>query len=447
MPLRHGRARRGGDRRRQDAAHQRSQQIDGLCPRGWRLRRCRRARRANAFRLRRCVAARRFFHPVAARQHFLGRRGREQRGHRARQQPALVGPAAHRAPADDRRARHRRASSMCSPISASPRTRRFPPTMPLRIATVLVKCEPDRRGRIRGHRHTMLDDTDINAQRHIRGAVAGLVAGVIGDGRIFVSGGAEHQGPGRRRPDCGHRLARSKAAPDADRHRRRRRGRMRDGAQARRCSRDVEVVCLERVSRDDHSEAGTGLNVGPNAVKALDAIDPRTGRRASPRPVLSGATGGYRSPTARVLFDLPLANVADGPGWRIRWSELYRVLREAAGDSVSYGCEITGHRPRSGRSRARPSISWRQDGKAHRLDGIDLLIAADGRYSGVRRAISGEPAVRQTGVAIFRAAGAGHVERFDRRLRAMVQRAQPPAVVSGAARAYLCRRHVSDSTG
>jgi cyanuric acid amidohydrolase len=64
-----------------------------------------------------------------------------------------------------------------------------------RIATVLVKCEPDRRGRIRGNRHTMLDDTDINAQRHIRGAVAGLVAGVIGDGRIFISGGAEHQGP------------------------------------------------------------------------------------------------------------------------------------------------------------------------------------------------------------------------------------------------------------
>ena len=64
-----------------------------------------------------------------------------------------------------------------------------------RIATVLVKCEPDRVGRIRGNRHTMLDDTDINAQRHIRGAVAGLVAGVVGDGRIFVSGGAEHQGP------------------------------------------------------------------------------------------------------------------------------------------------------------------------------------------------------------------------------------------------------------
>jgi cyanuric acid amidohydrolase len=64
-----------------------------------------------------------------------------------------------------------------------------------RIAGVFVKCEPQRQGCVRASRHTMLDDTDINAQRHIRGAVGGMVAGVIGDGRIFVSGGAEHQGP------------------------------------------------------------------------------------------------------------------------------------------------------------------------------------------------------------------------------------------------------------
>ena len=64
-----------------------------------------------------------------------------------------------------------------------------------RLQAVFVKCEPDRRGAIRGQRHTMLDDTDINAQRHVRGALGGLVAGVVGDTRIFVSGGAEHQGP------------------------------------------------------------------------------------------------------------------------------------------------------------------------------------------------------------------------------------------------------------
>lgn len=64
-----------------------------------------------------------------------------------------------------------------------------------RIVCVLVKCEPDARGQVRGQRHTMWQDGDINAQRHIRGAVGGLVAGVLGDTRIFVSGGAEHQGP------------------------------------------------------------------------------------------------------------------------------------------------------------------------------------------------------------------------------------------------------------
>lgn len=77
-------------------------------------------------------------------------------------------------------------------LSASPQV---PPALRPRLAAAFVKCEPDRRGRVRGARHTMLDDTDIDAQRHIRGAVGGLVAGVLGDTRVFVSGGAEHQGP------------------------------------------------------------------------------------------------------------------------------------------------------------------------------------------------------------------------------------------------------------
>lgn len=171
---------------------------------------------------------------------------------------------------------------------------------------------------------------------------------------------------------------------------------------ARRLSRldGVEVICLERVARDDHSEAGTGLNVGPNAVKAVKTIDPELADLISASSYLwhnwrISLTDGT------VLFDLPLNNVADGPGWRIRWSELYRVLREAAGDCVSYACEITD----IGRDATDPrktSIAWIQDGETRRLDAVDLLIAADGRFSAVRRAISGEPEVRQTGVAIFR---------------------------------------------
>ena len=64
-----------------------------------------------------------------------------------------------------------------------------------RIAAVLAKAEPSRSGMIRGRRHTMLDDSDIHASRHARALVGGVLAGMFGDTQLFVSGGAEHQGP------------------------------------------------------------------------------------------------------------------------------------------------------------------------------------------------------------------------------------------------------------
>ncbi len=64
-----------------------------------------------------------------------------------------------------------------------------------RIVNVFAKAEAAPDGTIRGLRHTMLDDTDISATRHARAAVGGLLAGVAGSAAIYVSGGAEHQGP------------------------------------------------------------------------------------------------------------------------------------------------------------------------------------------------------------------------------------------------------------
>ena len=66
---------------------------------------------------------------------------------------------------------------------------------PGRLRAVFAKGEPDATGRIRGQRHTMLGHTDIDAQRHLRAALRAIVAAAAGDGRVFVSGGAEHQGP------------------------------------------------------------------------------------------------------------------------------------------------------------------------------------------------------------------------------------------------------------
>jgi cyanuric acid amidohydrolase len=64
-----------------------------------------------------------------------------------------------------------------------------------KLLAVLAKADPSSTGRIRGARHIMLDDSDINATRHARALVGGVLAGVVGRTDLFISGGAEHQGP------------------------------------------------------------------------------------------------------------------------------------------------------------------------------------------------------------------------------------------------------------
>ena len=60
-----------------------------------------------------------------------------------------------------------------------------------RLDAVLCKAEPATTGEIRGNRHIMIDDSDINAARHARAVVGGMVAGAVGRTDVFVSGGAE----------------------------------------------------------------------------------------------------------------------------------------------------------------------------------------------------------------------------------------------------------------
>jgi cyanuric acid amidohydrolase len=64
-----------------------------------------------------------------------------------------------------------------------------------RISAVLAKAEAAQSGQVRGQRHTMLDDSDIASTRHARAFVGGALAGLFGFTDLFVSGGAEHQGP------------------------------------------------------------------------------------------------------------------------------------------------------------------------------------------------------------------------------------------------------------
>ncbi|MDW3225072.1 MAG: ring-opening amidohydrolase [Paracoccaceae bacterium] len=64
-----------------------------------------------------------------------------------------------------------------------------------RLRAVFAKAEASTSGRVRGHRHTMLDDSDISSTRHARAFVGGVLAGLTGRTDLFISGGAEHQGP------------------------------------------------------------------------------------------------------------------------------------------------------------------------------------------------------------------------------------------------------------
>ena len=162
----------------------------------------------------------------------------------------------------------------------------------------------------------------------------------------------------------------------------------------------MEVTCIERVAADDHSEAGTGLNIGPNAVRILQAQDPELANEISAAS-FSWASWKVSTTAGQPLLSLSMPDIAGMSGWRIRWSELYRVLRDAAGSAVKYSSTVT----KIGRSQSnldKCEVEWTGDAGAMRLADIDLIIAADGRYSQTRRAFSGEPPIRQVGVAISR---------------------------------------------
>ena len=163
---------------------------------------------------------------------------------------------------------------------------------------------------------------------------------------------------------------------------------------------DCELVCIERVSPDGQDEAGTGLNIGPNAIKCLRAHLPREADAivANSLPwrvwtvALTDGTG---------LMDLSLDTVADNPGIRIRWADLYALLRKPLGATITYGAELTG----CGQDAGGSFVVWldRSSGRSRRIDGIDLLIAGDGRYSAIRRFVLGGPEIPHfLNVCLFR---------------------------------------------
>ncbi|MET8751896.1 FAD-dependent monooxygenase [Streptomyces sp. NPDC004667] len=149
-----------------------------------------------------------------------------------------------------------------------------------------------------------------------------------------------------------------------------------------------EVTVLERSPALE--DAGAGISLAANGVRALDALGVGPAVRAAARPQY---TGGTRTPAGLWLARMDgaaLERALGTPVCGIPRAELHRVLREA----LPTGCL------RIGTGTVASAAEW----------DADLLVAADGVRSGVRAELFPEhPGPVYSGSTVLRAVTAGPV--------------------------------------
>ncbi len=157
------------------------------------------------------------------------------------------------------------------------------------------------------------------------------------------------------------------------------------------------VDIFDRMPPGREEEAGTGLNCGPNAMKALRLHLParHAALRAASLPwtrwIIETAEG-------QRLFDLPLGEVAEESGIRLRWPDLYQQLRAPVADLTHHELELVAVEEDAA-GRLVPVLEA-PDGARLRPRGYELLVAADGRHSALRRLTSGAPRPALHGIAM-----------------------------------------------
>jgi salicylate hydroxylase len=162
--------------------------------------------------------------------------------------------------------------------------------------------------------------------------------------------------------------------------------------------RGITLDAFDRLAPGEEAEAGTGLNLGPNAMKALRLHLPQ--RHAAVRAAaLPWSRWTIEMADGERLFDLDLAEVAEEPGIRLRWSALYDVLRAPMAGRTRRGCTLEALEE-DAKGRLVPVL--REGGGLIRPGGYDLLVAGDGRYSALRAITLGAPKSRLHGVALTR---------------------------------------------
>ena len=170
-------------------------------------------------------------------------------------------------------------------------------------------------------------------------------------------------------------------------------------AAARKLSPGISIEAFDRISSNARDEAGTGLNIGPNAIKALrlngdlclDAL--RSVSLPWCRWVIALTNGA-------TLVELDLLDIAEDPGIRIRWADLYGVLRAESAEATTHDRALEALEE-DGAGRLIPVFKT-SSGNLIRNGAFDLLVAADGRYSRIRELSDGIPKSLFPGIGTWR---------------------------------------------
>jgi salicylate hydroxylase len=163
-----------------------------------------------------------------------------------------------------------------------------------------------------------------------------------------------------------------------------------------------EVYCFEKVAADDYSMAGTGLNVSPNALTTLRNFYPEIAEDLLANN-LPWSQFNVSLINGEPLLEMDLLSVADDPGVRIRWADLYTHCRKPVLDKVAFKADVKSIAYEESGDTLSLKYVLGEESTERTLQGVDLLIGGDGRYSLVRETFYPKTPSRLCGMGICRA--------------------------------------------
>lgn len=152
---------------------------------------------------------------------------------------------------------------------------------------------------------------------------------------------------------------------------------------------NAEVIILDQCDDIKASESGTGLNVNPNGLMSLNALDAELCESLKmsglPRTTLSAETmSGQKLYKVSLSDTESINNLALNPGLKIRWADAYTALRREI--PVQYHQEVTNFDYKDGKISLQ--VMDKRDTSTRTINDVDFFIATDGRYSKMREIVS-----------------------------------------------------------